>query len=87
MGLIGPGGSRVLCQRHVGEATVPTTARGCGGLEAWFAFPTIEVTPALFRAAVGLQQRFQLSYWDAAIVAAAKQMGCRTVYSENLNDG
>jgi hypothetical protein len=30
---------------------------------------------------------FQLSYWDAAILAAAKQMGCRTVYSEDLNAG
>jgi predicted nucleic acid-binding protein len=56
-------------------------------VEAWFAFPTIDVTPALFRAAVDVQQRFQLSYWDAAIRAAAKQMGCRTVFSEDLNDG
>jgi predicted nucleic acid-binding protein len=28
-----------------------------------------------------------LSYWDAAILAAAKQMGCRAVYSEDLNAG
>jgi predicted nucleic acid-binding protein len=56
-------------------------------VEMWFASPTIEITPALFRAAVDLQQRFQLSYWDAAILAAAKQMGCHTVFSEDLNDG
>lgn len=56
-------------------------------IDTWFAFPTIDVTPALFRAAVNVQQRFQLSYWDAAILAAAKQMGCRAVYSEDLNDG
>lgn len=56
-------------------------------VEAWFSFPTIELTPALFRAAVDLHQRFQLSYWDAAILAAAKQMGCHTVFSEDLNDG
>jgi predicted nucleic acid-binding protein len=44
-------------------------------VEAWFAFPTLELTPALFRVAVEVHQRFQLSYWDAAILAAAKQMG------------
>jgi predicted nucleic acid-binding protein len=56
-------------------------------VEAWFAFPTIELTPELFRAAVDVKQRFQLSYWDAAIVAAAKQMRCQTLYSEDLNHG
>jgi predicted nucleic acid-binding protein len=56
-------------------------------VETWFALPTIDVSPALFRAAVDVQRRFQLSYWDAAILAAAKQMGCRTVFSEDLNDG
>ena len=56
-------------------------------VEAWFAFPTLELTPALFRAAVDIQQRFPLSYWDAAILAAAKQMGCHTIFREDLNDG
>ena len=56
-------------------------------VETWLAFPTLELTPALFRAVVDLHQRFQLSYWDAAILAAAKAMGCHTVFSEDLNDG
>jgi predicted nucleic acid-binding protein len=56
-------------------------------VETWFAFPTLELTPALFRAAVDVQQRFHVSYWDAAILAAAKQMGCHTVFSEDLSDG
>jgi predicted nucleic acid-binding protein len=56
-------------------------------VETWFAFPTLDVTPALFRAALDVQKRFQLSYWDAAILAAAKQMGCHTIFSEDLNDG
>ena len=29
----------------------------------------------------------EIAYWDAAIVTAAKQMGCQTVYSEDLNSG
>jgi predicted nucleic acid-binding protein len=56
-------------------------------VETWFALPTIELTPALFRAAVDIHQRFQLSYWDAAILAAAKRLGCRTLFSEDMNDG
>jgi predicted nucleic acid-binding protein len=32
-------------------------------VEAWFAFPTVELTPALFRTAVNVRERFQLSYW------------------------
>lgn len=56
-------------------------------VETWLAFPTADITPALFRAAVLIQQRFQLSYWDAAILAAARHMGCRSVYSEDLNAG
>ena len=38
-------------------------------------------------AAVDLHQRFQVSYWDAAILAAAKRLGCHTVFSEDMNDG
>src|SRR5580704_12615110 len=56
-------------------------------VETWFAFPTLELTPELFRAALNIHQRFQLAYWDAAILAAAKGMDCRVVYSEDLNDG
>lgn len=56
-------------------------------VEAWLALPTLDLTPALFRAAVAFHERFQVSYWDAAILAAAKRMGCRTVFSEDLNHG
>jgi predicted nucleic acid-binding protein len=64
-----------------------TAAAAAALVEAWFAFPTIDITPALIRAAIDVQQRLQLSYWDAAILASAKQMGCRMVYSEDMNAG
>ena len=32
-------------------------------------------------------QRFQLSYWDAAIIEASRAMGCSHVLSEDLSDG
>jgi predicted nucleic acid-binding protein len=56
-------------------------------LETWFAYPTLPITSEVVRAAIQIHERFQLSYWDAAIIAAAKQMGCKSVYSEDLNAG
>lgn len=49
-------------------------------------FPVQPVTLDLFQHAVEICQRFQLSYWDAAILAAAVQMNCDAVYSEDLSD-
>jgi len=40
----------------------------------------------LFQEAVRLRDRFQISYWDAAILAAAKRLGATTLYSEDLSD-
>ena len=41
----------------------------------------------LFEEATKIQQRFQISYWDAAIVAAAKRLNCGILYSEDLSEG
>lgn len=56
-------------------------------VETWLAFPTQPVTSETFRSAIALHQRYGLSYWDAAIIAAAAQLGCQTVLSEDLNHG
>ena len=50
------------------------------------AFPIAPITAALFHSAVDISLRYRLSYWDAAILAAANSMGCDAVYSEDLND-
>lgn len=50
----------------------------------------LRVQPVTFEvvvAAVVLRRRFQLSHWDATILAAAAELGCVTVYSEDMNDG
>lgn len=49
--------------------------------------PCVLTDVALFGEARHLADRFQLRYWDAAIVAAAKRLGATTLYSEDLNDG
>ena len=43
------------------------------------------VTTEVFRRATELCDRFRLSYWDAAILAAAKILDCDAVYSEDLS--
>ena len=47
--------------------------------------PTQEITVELFSRATEIRARFGVSYWDAAILAAAKLMGCEAVYSEDLS--
>ena len=47
--------------------------------------PVQAVTFDIFGSAVSISQRFGLSYWDGAILAAAQAMGCDAVYSEDLS--
>jgi predicted nucleic acid-binding protein len=56
-------------------------------LHSLAAFPVWPIYRLLVLDAIDAKQRFRISYWDAAIVTAAKQMGCQTVFSEDLNDG
>ncbi|MYB09848.1 MAG: PIN domain-containing protein [Acidimicrobiia bacterium] len=54
-------------------------------LEAIDSFPVQPVTEQIFRQAVIISQRFGLSYWDSAILAAADAMGCEIVLSEDMS--
>lgn len=54
-------------------------------LQSLEAFPICPITRELVITAIELRQRYQISYWGAAIIAAARQMGCATIYSEDLN--
>ncbi|MDY7093592.1 MAG: PIN domain-containing protein [Acidobacteriota bacterium] len=38
-------------------------------------------------AAVDLQQRYQTSFWDAMILRSAQALGCRILWTEDLNSG
>jgi predicted nucleic acid-binding protein len=50
-------------------------------------FPIQETTVALVQAAFATRARWQLSFWDAAIVEAARAVGCDTVCTEDLQHG
>ncbi len=50
-------------------------------------FPVQPVTPELVQAAAETGNRHGISYWDAAIIEAARALGCAEVLSEDLSDG
>ena len=45
------------------------------------------VTHELVISAVIFRRRFHLSQWDATILAAAAELGCKTLYSEEMSHG
>lgn len=56
-------------------------------IEAWLRFRVQEMTIPILQAALNTKRRHQISYWDAAIIEAARTAGCREVYSEDLAAG
>jgi predicted nucleic acid-binding protein len=56
-------------------------------VESFLRFPVADITAQVMLAALATRHRFQISYWDAAILEAARALGCDTVLSEDLNDG
>ncbi len=56
-------------------------------VKTWLHFPTASLTPSTVLNALDLRERFQISYWDAAIVAAAHELGCNSIYSEDFSHG
>jgi predicted nucleic acid-binding protein len=49
--------------------------------------PVQAVTLDLMKAALSTARRWQMSYWDAAIVEAARALDCDIVLSEDLQHG
>lgn len=54
-------------------------------LHSWRKFPLTAIDFETVTKAIAT--RWRIAYYDAQILAAAKQLGCQTVYSEDLNDG
>lgn len=64
-----------------------SAARALEWIDEWTAFPCQPLDHQLVRIAVEKSERYQISYWDGAIVAAAEALGTDTIYSEDLNHG
>ena len=63
----------------------PTHGDAVRFLKPLLGLPIQPVTVDVFRAALTLRERFGLSYWDSAILAAARAKGCDAVYSQDMS--
>jgi len=56
-------------------------------VEEYLTWKVIDNSGQLLVAAIKLQQKAQLAFWDALIVQAAIDAGCDRLYSEDMNPG
>jgi len=49
--------------------------------------PVVPVDRELVVRGSEISERYQISYWDGAILAAAERLGAKTLYSEELSHG
>ena len=56
-------------------------------VESFRRFSVQETTYGVMLAAMSTRHRFGIAYWDAAVIEAARALGCEVVLTEDLNDG
>ena len=56
-------------------------------IDSWLSFPMTAVDGPMVKYAIHLALRYQIAYFDAQVIAAAKRLGCSVMYSEDLNHG
>jgi predicted nucleic acid-binding protein len=71
-----------VTRKVVQPLTPESAAQIIGDLSVW-SVHCPHIDDVLY--AIRLQNRFQLSFWDAMIVASALQLGCQVLWSEDLN--
>jgi predicted nucleic acid-binding protein len=64
-----------------------SNGEGLAVLENLTSWPLIASDYSAIRAAIGLADEAQLSFWDALIVVAAVRSGASVLYTEDLNHG
>jgi len=56
-------------------------------IDTWRRFAVQEINLSILNAALAISQTHRFSYWDSAIIAAARALGCRELYTEDLTHG
>ncbi len=54
-------------------------------LDALTIVEVLPITRELVVRSLQVRRRFQVSHWDASIIAAALELGCKILYTEDLN--
>ena len=82
-----------VLQEFYTQATRPTRAHRLSHeiaadlIRAWTRFPVQEMTLTLFARALEIKKTHRFSYWDSAIIAAARALGCCELYTEDMSHG
>lgn len=72
----------------VRKPAVPLTfAEAERWVELFGRYPTVPVDHALVRQGIAYAGAFRISYWDAAVIAAAERLEAPILYTEDLNHG
>jgi len=64
-----------------------THRQAVGLVESFMRFPTQDINTPIVLAACATGDVFGVSYWDAAIIEAARALDCGVVLSEDLSHG
>ncbi len=72
---------------HRKQRLAISQAEAIDALQALSRRTVLPITASIVILAAQLSERHQLSYWDAAILAAALTLKCEILYTEDLNDG
>jgi len=83
---------QVLQEFYV-QATRPTRSDplphdiAAGLIVTWMRFRVQEITLSILTGALEIKTAHGFSYWDSAIIAAARALGCRELYTEDMAHG
>jgi predicted nucleic acid-binding protein len=69
------------------RADAITHEQASGLVESWCRFRVQVTSVEVMRAALATRRRFDISLWDAAILEAARAIGCAAVLSEDFDEG
>jgi predicted nucleic acid-binding protein len=58
-----------------------------GLIATWTRFRVQEITLSTLTGALEIKAAHGFSYWDGAVIAAARALGCRELYTEDMTHG
>jgi predicted nucleic acid-binding protein len=82
-----------VLQEFYAQATRPTRPHplphetAAALIRTWTRFRIQPTTLTILNAALEIRMAHGFSYWDCAIIAAARALGCRELYTEDMRHG
>jgi predicted nucleic acid-binding protein len=58
-----------------------------GLIHTWMRFAVQDITASILTQALDIKAKHGFAYWDSAVIAAARALGCRQIYSEDMAHG